>query len=389
MRFVLTLATFALIAVTACQAQTSGEQGNYDFEVAFPNLEFERPLYFAAPPNEGNDVFVVEQRGMIYAMPNRPSASQSQRRVVLDIQDIVRSPSDDRGKNEEGLLGFAFHPNFAENHKIYLDYSAYHGKRRNVISEWQYNPETGRIDPDSERVIMEIEQPFWNHNGGHLAFGPKGYLYITKGDGGSGGDPKDNGQDLTTLLGAILRIDVDKQENGKPYAIPDSNPFVDHPTARPEIYAWGLRNVWRFSFDAKTQTLWAADVGQVSYEEVDIIKKGGNYGWNHREGFHAYKGGNKTPEMIDPVIDYPRDKGQSITGGYVYRGDAIPQLQGAYIYGDYASGRIWALRHEAGEVTSNRRIDIRPAVSSFGVDRENELYICSFDGKIYKLMSDN
>jgi len=362
-------------------------QAHVDTQVAFPNVEFKRPIYFAAPPNGGDAVFVMEQRGRIFKFPNRRDVTRDEVTKVLDIRDIVRSPQvDDNAGNEEGLLGLAFHPNFAENHKLYLDYSAYHGERRNVISEWRYDPETGRIDPDSERVLMETPQPYWNHNGGHLDFGPDGYLYITKGDGGSGGDPKENGQDLSTLLGAMLRIDVDRRENGKPYAIPDDNPFVDRAGARPEIYAYGLRNVWRFSFDEKTDTLWAGDVGQNAYEEIDIIEKGGNYGWNEREGFHPYRGGEKSAGMIDPVHEYPHEEGVSVTGGYVYRGEAIPQLRGVYVFADYARPRVWGLRYEDGEVTQHEQIARIPRVASFGVDRQNEIYACSFDGRIYKLV---
>jgi glucose/arabinose dehydrogenase len=370
--------------------QAQSQQGPGQFKVAFENLEFNRPIFFAAPANDGENVFVAEQRGMIYRFKNRPAVTKEDRKVVLDIRDRVRSPADDKGKNEEGFLGMAFHPDFAENHKVYTDHTAYQGKRRNVISEWQYNPETGKIDPDSQRILMEIPQPFWNHDGGGLAFGPKGYLYITKGDGGSGGDPKENGQDLSTLLGAILRIDVDNQENDKAYAIPDSNPFVDRENARPEVYALGLRNVWRFSFDEKTGTLWAGDVGQNEYEEVDRLEKGGNYGWDIREGLHPFEGDEKhQAKLIDPVVEYPHDKGVSITGGYVYRGEDVPELQGQYIYGDYGSGRVWALRFENTQEPSTRQFDQVPAIASFGQDRENELYICSFDGHIYKLRPTN
>jgi glucose/arabinose dehydrogenase len=377
---------FILIAaIAACDTQAA--EGPVDTEVAYPNLRFERPLYFAAPPNDGNNVFVVEQRGMIYQFPNRRGVDPDQKSVVLDIRQIVRSPEDDNGNNEEGLLGFAFHPDFENNHKIYLDYTAYRGDRRNVISEWQYNPETGRIDPDSERVLMEIDQPFWNHNGGHLAFGPEGYLYITKGDGGSAGDPKEAGQDRSTLLGKILRIDVDHKENGKPYAIPDDNPFVDMADARPEIYAWGLRNVWRFSFDSKTGALWAGDVGQNKYEEINVVVNGGNYGWDIREGFHPFEGDEEPKtELIDPVHEYPREDGLSVTGGYVYRGEAIPELKGVYVFADYAKPNVWGLEYNGEEVTAHQKIAVVPRVASFGVDRAGELYACSFDGRIYKFV---
>jgi len=389
-RFIITaVALLGLILAPNC-APAQTDTGA--FEIAFENLEFNRPIYFAAPPTDGNDVFVMNQHGKVYKFPNKRNVTEDQQKLVLDIHEKVQSPQDS-GHNEEGLLGMAFHPDFANNHKVYFDYTAKEGDRRNIISEWQYNPDTGKIDPGSERVLMEIEQPYANHNGGHLAFGPKGYLYITKGDGGSGGDPKENGQDLSTLLGSIFRIDVDNRENGKPYAIPDSNPFVDRENAEPEIYAYGLRNVWRFSFDAETDKLWAGDVGQNAYEEVHTIKKGGNYGWNEREGFHAFEGGEMQPGFINPVHEYPHKVGKSVTGGYVYRGDALPSMKGAYIFGDYASSMIWAMRYDhrdkpgEDEVTKHRRIGIVPSPASFGVDRENEVYICSFDGHIYKMTS--
>ena len=389
MRFLTCLLALVAISIGACAEAADNPEDNVAIEVAFENLRFQRPLYITHAP--GSDrLFVVEQRGRIFSFPSETGVTPEQRRTVLDISEKVRSPHDDKGKNEEGLLGLAFHPDFQQNHKVYLDYSAYDGRRRNIISEWRFNPETGKIDPASERVIMEIDQPFWNHNGGHLAFGPEGYLYITKGDGGAGGDPRDHAQNLATRLGTIMRIDVDNRDNGKPYAIPETNPFVDRENARPEIYAYGLRNVWRFAFDPKTGKLWAGDVGQNAYEEIDIIEKGGNYGWNHREGFHAFRGRSKTPDMIDPVHDYPRSKGVSVTGGYVYRGNAIPALQGAYIFADFGTGYIWALRYddEQGKVTEHRRIGQVPGVSSFGLGQDGEIYICSFAGQIHKLVPD-
>src|SRR5690606_27821791 len=236
--------------------------------------------------------------------------------VALDITGKAR-----RRNNEEGLLGLAFSPDWQRTHEVFLHYSA-SDPVRNVLSRWTMDPQTLRIDPDSERVILEVEQPWGNHNGGHIDFGPDGYLYVTLGDGGAGGDPHNNGQNKTTLLGAILRIDVTEPQSGT-YDVPADNPFVDDPDAAPEIWAWGLRNVWRFSFDPETGLLWAGDVGQNKYEEIDIITKGGNYGWNIREGFHAFRRGaegRKTPDLIDPVLEYDRQAGISVTGGYVYRG---------------------------------------------------------------------
>ena len=386
MRIVRWMTALALLALPACARGAETAADSVRVAVAFESLSFERPVYVTHAPGEAGHLFVVEQRGRVFRFPDEPGVTRDQVSRVLDITEKVRSPHDAKGRNEEGLLGLAFHPDFAENHKLYLDYTAFDGRRRNVISEWRYDPEAGRIDPGSERVLMEIPQPFWNHNGGHLAFGPEGYLHITKGDGGSGGDPRDNGQDLGTRLGAILRIDVDERGAGRPYGIPESNPFVDRPGARPEIYAYGLRNVWRFSFDPATGRLWAGDVGQNRYEEIDLIEKGGNYGWNHREGFEPYAGREREPGMIDPVHAYPRDEGVSVTGGYVYRGDAIPALRGAYVFGDYGSGRIWALRYDGERVTEHRLIGRAPTVASFGLDAAGEIHICSLRGRIYELV---
>ncbi len=381
------LSTLLIIALTsvACSSQETVSKGPAQIQKVFSNLQFERPVYITAPEDDGSDLFVIEQRGVVYRFPNRPDVSTEERTKILDIREKVRSPGDSNGNNEEGLLGMAFHPNYAENHRVYFDYTAEKGRRRNIISEWTIDSSTGKIDRDSERILMEIDQPFWNHNGGHLAFGPEGYLYITKGDGGSGGDPKEAGQDPTTLLGSILRIDVDSRENGKPYGIPEDNPFVDDPDGLPEIYAYGLRNVWRFSFDPKTGRLWAGDVGQNKYEEIDIIRKGGNYGWDIREGFHPFEGDEEPKtELIDPIHEYGRDDGVSVTGGYVYRGEEVPSLRGKYVFGDYGSGRLWAIEFDGTEKTGLVDLGKVSSPASFGTDRDGELYICSFDGHIYR-----
>jgi glucose/arabinose dehydrogenase len=268
------------------------------------------------------------------------------------------------------------------------------GPDRSVISRFSvFENDESRGDAASEMVLLTYNQPYSNHNGGHLSFGPDGYLYIAAGDGGSGGDPQNNGQDRRTLLGSMLRIDVDSQENGHAYGIPDDNPYVDNTEGyREEIFAYGLRNPWRFSFDSDTGQLWAGDVGQNSMEEIDIIENGLNYGWNSMEGMNCYPSGsncNQT-ELKLPVYDYGHNNGdRSITGGYVYRGNDIPGLSGYYIYADYVSGRIWALDTTDLDNPVNTEIfDAGFRISSFGVDQRNELYITSFDGKIYRFGAD-
>jgi hypothetical protein len=234
-------------------------------------------------------------------------------------------------------------------------------------------------------VILEVEQPFANHNGGQLAFGPDGYLYIGLGDGGSGGDPLGNGQNLEVLLGKILRIDVDSASMGRNYAIPGDNPFVDNSLGyREEIYAFGFRNPWRFCFDVETDRLWVADVGQSQIEEIDLVEKGKNYGWNIMEGSLPYAGGDQE-ELELPVWEYGHDEGTAVIGGYVYRGPTEAALFGAYIYGDYGTGRIWALTlSENGTPTNKLLNDTSLNILSFGVDNNLELYICGSDGRIYR-----
>ena len=241
----------------------------------------------------------------------------------------------------------------------------------------------------SEQVILEVMQPFGNHNGGTLAFGPDGYLYIGLGDGGSGGDPFNHGQNTSTLLGAMLRIDVSGATVNEPYRVPTDNPFVGVGAgARAEIWAFGLRNPWKFSFDPATGALWAGDVGQSDYEEVDIVERGGNYGWNVMEGLHCYPPGVQACDQTGlepPVLEYTHAEGCSITGGYVYRGSRLPSLAGAYVYADYCSGRIWGLRHDGTAVTEHRLIaDTDLQIPSFGTDERGNLYVLAFDGHIYR-----
>ena len=348
-------------------------------EPAFAALRFHRPIFIAHPPDASDRLFVAEQAGRVRWFENKPAVTKAH--TALDIRPRVR-----REGEEEGLLGLAFHPNFKTNGQIFLHYTAARGRRRNVLSRFILNPHSSTIDPASQQVVLEVAQPWANHNGGMIAFGPDGYLYVSLGDGGAGGDPLGNSQNTAILLGSILRIDVDQKDTPLAYAIPADNPFVGQPHARGEIWAYGLRNVWRFSFDRTTGDLWAGDVGQNRWEEIDLIRKGGNYGWNRWEGNHPFKRIDALGPFEQPVIEHGRDQARSITGGYVYRGQRLTGLRGAYVYGDFMTGLIWALRYDGQQMTEHRYIGHVPAISSFGEDRDGELYITSLEGQIYRFV---
>jgi glucose/arabinose dehydrogenase len=347
-----------------------------------------RPLVLTGAGDGTNRLFIARQPGTIHVIPNDPHASEM--RTFLDIRERVHFRPKE---NEEGLLGLAFHPKFAENGEFFAYYTgAYDDEkdRRSVISRFRIRPgDSDRADPGSEEILMVIPDKYWNHNGGTLVFGPDGYLYIGLGDGGAGGDPHGNGQKLDTLWGKILRIDVDHTDQYKPYAIPKDNPFVGKPGARGEIWCYGIRNVWRIAFDRATGLLWAGDVGQDTWEEIDIIRRGGNYGWNLREGRHKFgdKGSEARGDLIEPIWEYPHSVGKSITGGNVYRGKAAPELDGAYLYADWVSGQIWALWYDANtaRVTANRTIVPKGfPVMSFGEDDQGETYYATQEGGIWR-----
>lgn len=348
---------------------------------AFPKLTFTNPVALTHAPGKQNTLFVLEKEGLIHQFPTQEDVATTS--IFLDIRSRVSSSA-----NEMGLLGVAFHPDYATNGYLYVDYTA-DRPRRTVISRFErskQNPDTA--NPASEKVLLEIDQPYSNHNGGMVAFGPDGYLYIGMGDGGSGGDPEGNGQDRTALLGKILRIDVDHSSSTLPYAIPADNPYATATDgSRPEIYAVGMRNPWRFSFDRVSGRLWVGDVGQDAYEEVDIIENGKNYGWNTMEGFHCfYTAECDTTGLTLPIIEYDHSEGKSITGGYVYRGVRLPELYGRYLYADYSVGRIWALEYDGKNVVHNvELLDSNAYVSSFGEDAEGEVYVVAYQGQLYRL----
>ncbi len=352
-----------------------------DVERVFPDISFSRMVALAFPDDGTDRAFLVLQPGQIMVFPNDQSAQPSS--VFLDIRERVN----DSG-NEEGLLGLAFDPSFRNNGYFYVNYTASDPKR-SVISRFSVSEDNPNLaDPNTELVILEVAQPYSNHNGGQTIFGPDGLLYVGLGDGGSGGDPQRNGQNLTALLGKILRIDVSALDSNGGYSIPPNNPFAGRDDAKEEIWAYGLRYPWRFTFDRETGEMWAADVGQNRAEEVDIIRPGLNYGWNVMEGFECFRQSSCDQSgLVLPIVEYGRDDGCSVTGGYVYRGSRLPSLYGAYVYGDFCSGKIWALRYDGSSVTKHEElIDSRLGISSFAEDLDGELYILSFDSRIYHLV---
>ena len=347
-------------------------------DVAFPNLSFTQPVGIVASGNGTNRLFVIEQAGVIRVFENIKTVVASS--SFLDIRSRVSFGG------EQGLLGLAFHPNYTVNGFFYVDYVA-DNPLRTVIARYSVSPNNqNQALSDSELVLLEVSQPFANHKGGQIAFGADGYLYVGLGDGGSGGDPSGNGQNRATLLGKILRIDVDSPSQGRNYSIPPDNPYAGNTLGyKEEIYALGFRNPWRFSFDSITGRLWVADVGQSQREEIDIVEKGKNYGWNIMEGSLTYSGGSQAGLEL-PVWEYGRDEGISIIGGYLYRGSNLAGLYSRYVYGDYGSGKVWALQYSETSVPVNTLlVDTVLNISSFGVDERNELYFCAIDGKIYAL----
>jgi glucose/arabinose dehydrogenase len=326
---------------------------------------------------------VLEKSGIAWRVNTADPAEQPT--VFLDVTSRLL-----QGLTvEEGLLGLAFAPDFATSGSIYVHYTA-PGEtpvnpggipRKSVIA--RFHASATAADPSTEQRLIELPDPYSNHNGGALEFGPDGMLYISIGDGGAAGDPQGRAQNLGVLFGKILRIDV----SGDTYTIPPDNPFVGVPNARPEVWAYGLRNPWRITFDSTTGELWAGDVGQGMWEEVDVIVRGGNYGWNELEGYHCYNadvcGGAQT---VQPVAEYSHNFGCAITGGFVYRGTAMPELQGWYIYGDFCSGRVWGVNADGNRTNPFPLADTGLQISSFAQDPAGEIYIVTFDRKVVRLV---
>ena len=386
---------------SSCQAGPAPtSEANLALQRVFAGVgTFSSPILMLQEPASAARWYVVEQTGRVQVFDNQ--ASVSQRQLFIDATSLIAGASG----GEMGLLGMAFHPGWPADPRVYLSYTAISGGQLvSRISEFTSTDDGQTISPATARVILQANQPANNHNGGHIAFGPDGYLYIGLGDGGSGGDPWGpigNGQRLSTLLGKMLRIDVAGTTGATPYAIPAGNPFSGNAVCNndtgdftqqcPEIYAYGLRNPWRWSFDRETGELWLGDVGQSAWEEVNRITAGGNYGWRCREGAHDYNINSCGPDAgtaINPVAEFPRQPGNAVTGGYVYRGSAIPQLSGRYVFGDYGSGRIWHIARDTTptlQVTNPFNSNLN--ISSFAQDADGEIYVVHLGGTLHRLVA--
>ncbi|MBN2840554.1 MAG: PQQ-dependent sugar dehydrogenase [Coriobacteriia bacterium] len=375
---------------TAPEPEAEAEDPGTGEPLALDELEIElepvldgfgQPLFVTGAGDGSGRLFVVEKTGLVWTV-----RGGMREEVFLDLTDRVSTES------EQGLLGIAFSPTFAEDSTVFVSYTQQDGA--SALSRFIVDGET--VDRASEKMLLHVAQPFANHNGGMIAFGPDGYLYLGLGDGGSGGDPYGSGQNGRTLLGKMLRIDVIGGA-GDPagYVVPDDNPFVGQSDTKPEIWAIGLRNPWRFSFDRATGDLWIGDVGQNAWEEIDLQAAdspgGENYGWNRFEASHPYPPDSTAPDPTGftmPIVEYDRDAGTSVTGGYVYRGTAEPGLYGTYLYADFTVGRIWGLqRAEDGSVQTRELLDTDMMISSFGEDDDGELYVVDFNGAVYRIVA--
>jgi glucose/arabinose dehydrogenase len=370
-----------LIVVTFTLLTEASKAQPLALQSAFPNLSFSgrQPIFLTHSKDNTNRIFVVEKGGFIRVFPNDSTVTSMN--TFLNITNKIVTGS---GGDERGLLGLAFHPNYASNGYFYVNYTRT-GDGATVISRFtRSSGNPNKADSLSELILLTIAQPFSNHNGGMLLFGLDGYMYIGMGDGGSGGDPGNRAQNPNELLGKILRINVDTTIGSQNYGIPPTNPFVSG-GGRPEIYTLGMRNPWRFTQDPVTGVIYAADVGQESWEEISIIENGKNYGWRCYEGTHAYNTSGCGPisNYIFPIKEYSSQTGSgncSVTGGHVYRGSRRPELVGRYIYGDYCSRRIWKLLYNSGNVSDTAQIlSTTTNILAFGMDQFNELYVCCND----------
>ncbi len=377
---------------TSCLAgEAPATQVTLGLQRAFPNLSFTAPVLLLQAPHSSARWYVVEQAGRVRVFDNEPNVAAST--IFVDIAARVRSGG------EMGLLGLAFHPQYPLDPRAYLSYTTGSPQLVSRIAEFRSTDGGRTLDPASERILLTVVQPATNHNGGHIAFGPDGFLYIGFGDGGGAGDPFGsigNAQNLQTLLGKLLRIDVDGDTGAVRYRIPAGNPFAGNPTCStgsgaqscPEIYAFGLRNPWRWSFDRGSGELWLGDVGQGAWEEINRVVVGGNYGWRCREGAHPFNSNCGTArDLLDPVAEYGRTVGQSVTGGYVYRGNAIAPLAGRYVFGDFVSGRIWHIaRDTPPTLVVAGGFDSGLQIASFGQGADGEIYVVHYGGTLHRLV---
>ncbi|HEX6994152.1 MAG TPA: PQQ-dependent sugar dehydrogenase [Gammaproteobacteria bacterium] len=372
-------------------ARTDPAAPEIELERIFAALSFDQPLGMLQAPGDPSRWFVLEKGGTVRAFANDPSTAS----FGPDFLRLNVNPA-----GEGGLLGMAFHPDYPADGRVFVSWTEGSSPMVSVVADFVSVNGGATLDPGSRHDVIHVNQDATNHNGGHIVFGPDGYLYFGLGDGGGGGDPLDRAQNTTNLLGSMLRLDV---EGGDPYAIPSGpsgNPFAGQPLCPPdhsgsancpEIFAWGLRNPWRFAFDRETGRLWVGDVGQGAREEIDIVERGGNYGWDCREGFIAHANAAAVcatvTNAIDPVHDYPRTLGQSITGGYVYRGTSIPELVGQYVFGDFVSGRIWRLVDDGqGGYTADELLDTELSIASFAEDADGELYVVDLGGTLHRIV---
>lgn len=379
-----TQTTLTIGGVSATFTSTTAAAPEIALLRVYPALRFTRPVGLHQAPGDTGRSFVVEQGGVIRVFATDDNAQSTT--VFLDISSQV---GDSRG--ERGLFSMAFDPAYASNRHVYVCYTRSSPSLTSYVSRFTSNDGGQTLDPASETVLLSLPQPYENHNGGQLAFGPDGFLYVGFGDGGAANDPQNRAQDTSNLWGKILRIDV----AAAPYSIPADNPFAGNARCEagigaascPEIFAWGLRNPWRFSFDRDTGALYAGDVGQGAWEEVDLIENGGNYGWRIREGAHCNIPADNCPTsgLVDPIVEYDRSLGQTVTGGYVYRGDAIPGLWGSYVFGDFTSGRIFRIAN--GVPPLEVLLDSNLLIPSFAEDASGELFVLGYiDGAIYRIV---
>jgi glucose/arabinose dehydrogenase len=394
-RCALILLSVAFIAAlglssAAAQGKIPPQPEPWRYQWKLISRDFDYPIFLAGAPDKSGRLFVLEQSGQIFLLKNDKFVPTP----FLDISERVITDILTGGYSERGLLGLAFHPKFTENGFFYVHYTNLQGD--SIIARYKVSANPDAADPQSEYVILTVKQPpHLNHKGGMIAFGPDGYLYIGLGDGGSGGDPDRYAQNRKSLLGKLLRIDInvpDSADPAKRYAVPPSNPFVNNPDFAPEIWAWGLRNPWRFSFDRETGDLYIADVGQDKWEEIDFqpadSKGGQNYGWNFYEANEKYLNEPAPGGLTKPILSYNRSSGCSVTGGYVYRGGMLANLRGVYFFGDYCSGKTWtAYRQGNGTWRMDVFTDMKVPISSYGEDQNGELYLVTYKDGIYRLVA--